>query len=521
LGTERPEGKGVAPRPKPVPPPPTPKADTKSTAKKDGGDTGEDTGGFLTGLLPDVNLGALKQTVNVDALMQGRKLTALDAVNKTKDLTATRIKYWQDRMSGTTVPQDLRSVERDTQSLRFNVKNPNDLKVLQSDLQSLKKRLDISQKELKDLNDGWKGDQKDIKAGWASVGTATEEDIRTIRAAAKLPNLDATQIAKAVFGAATLDKFNAMLGYARLAQHALKSDGTKSPAQPRRAGRWVTYPITARVYPGFALEKSVFSGALADAKGQVSTKFEGRMLALSSDAKVYGQPLKLVGTGSTAEGRAWNAEALFDHRTGPGTDSIVIRGSGISLGTIQLSSGADDTYPQRMVIPQSDVEMIFKMVGGKLDGGLRITARKVVFEFAQSQGGPSQISNSMRSLFSDFQAIELHGTLSGTLSNPKFDLTSSVDQVISNRLKALVGKQVADVDRQIRSAVTGQVGTAQAAAQASTSAQQAQLENALGQMDQRSKQVQQTLDQRSKQAETELRKSAAKQAGSAIKLPGQ
>ncbi|HEX7928762.1 MAG TPA: hypothetical protein VF678_14295, partial [bacterium] len=274
-------------------------------------------------------------------------------------------------------------------------------------------------------------------------------------------------------------------------------------------------------YPGFAVDKAVFSGALTDPQGQPSIKFEGRMVALSSDAKVYGQPLKLTGAGTTKEGaRAWNGDAVFDYRASPGNNTIGLRGSGISMGTVKLSDGKDGLYPDTMAVPQSDVELTLKIVGNKLDGGLRVVARKVKFHFTDAPGDKtSDIGKSMRSMFDGFDNIEMRGTLAGTLSDPKFSMSTSVDGVISNRLKGLVGKRVAEIDKEIRSKVTGQVSTAQTEAQKSTEAQQNQLEQALNQMDQRSKQVQNVLDQRSKQADTELRKSGQQQIKDAVKLP--
>lgn len=509
LGAERPEGKGVAPRPKPVPPPPSPPPAKGAAGKGEpakGAAAEEEEPGVLSGLMPEMDLSALSQQVSVDKLMQGRKLTSVDAVNQAKEQAVGRIKAWQDRISNTTVPQDLRSVERDAQALRFNVKNPNDLKVLQSDLQSLKKRLDASQKELKDMNGGWKTDQAAIKGGWDNVSKATEEDIKTLRAAAKLPNLDASQIGKAVFGAAAIEQFNTMLGYARVARKALKSDSAKPEAVPRRSGRWIHYPVTARVYPGFALERSVFSGTLSNKQGQPSTKFVGKMLGLASDQKVYGAPLTINWDGTTENGRHWIADVLFDQREAPSKTSIVIRGTGISMGTVVLSEGKDAVYPQRMAIPQADVEMAFKLTGGQLGGGLSVVAHKVAFQFA-GEPGKDELSTAMRTLFADFQNVELKGALGGTLSHPKFDLSTSIDNIISARLKGLVGKRVAEIDRQIRAAINAQVEPIKAGAQQAVAAQQAKLEQALGEMDQRSKQVQQTLEQRQKQADAELKKS--------------
>lgn len=523
LGTERPEGKGVAPRPRPaIPPKPEAKPAASGSPQKPAAapPPEPEEPGMLEGLVPSLDFSGLSQSVNVDQLMQGRKLSALDTVGKTKELAQSRIKFWQERLSSTTVPQDLRAVERDAQALRFNVKNPNDLKVLQSDLQSLQKRLDIAQKELKDLNEGWKQDRKNIAAGWAAVSTATEEDIKAIRAAAKLPNLDAAQIGAAIFGGAAVEKFNMALGYARLAQRALRSDSAKSAEAPRRSGRWIHYPVTARVYPGFALEKAVFSGALTDAQGQPTTRFEGRMLALSSDAKVYGQPLRVTGVGTTREGRTWNMEAVFDHRAEPGSNSITVRGSGINLGTVKLSDSKDGLYPDTMAIPQSDVELVFKLTGDKLEGGLRLVARKVSFHFVDTpQAQASEIGRAMRAVFSDLQGMEVRAALSGTLGRPKFELASSVDKLLSDRLRAVVGKRLAEMDRDIRARVTTQVSAAQAGAQQAVSAQQAQLEQALGQMEQRSKQVQQALEQRSKQVEAELKKALERQARDSLKLP--
>ncbi len=515
LGDERPEGKGVPPRPKPAPAPPAPPPPppAKGDAGKGGGKAApppeDEEPGFLAGLMPDVDLSAISKEVSVDKLMQGRKLGSVEAVNQAKDQANGRIKAMQDRISNTTVPQDLRSVERDAQALRFNVKSPDDVKEIQSNLASLKKRLDASQKEVKEMSTGWKTDQAAIKGGWDAVGKAAEEDLKTLREAAKLPNLDASQIGKAVFGAAAIEQFNSMLGYARVAQKALKSDSAKTETTPRRSGRWIAYPITARVYPGFALERSVFSGALSNKQGQASTKFSGKMLGLASDQKVYGAPLTINWDGTTDNGRHWIADALFDQREAPTKTSIVIRGTGISMGTIVLSDKKDSVYPQHLAIPQADVELAFKLTGNQLGGGLSVVAHKVAFQFA-GDPGKDELSTAMRTLFADFENVELKGVLAGTLSKPKFDLSTSIDNIISARLKGLVGKKVAEIDRQIRAAIAAQLDPIKAQALQAVAQQQAKLDQALGEMDQRQKQVQQTLEQRQMQAEVELKKAGDK-----------
>jgi len=396
-------------------------------------------------------------------------------------------------------------VERDAQALRFNVKNLDDLKTLQKDLTGLKQRLDTSQKELGQMTGGWKADQKDIKAAWDKVGDATQEDLKTLRAAAKLPQLDATQVAKSVFGAAAVEQFNTMLGYARVAQRALHSDSAKPDAVPRRAGRWIDFPVTARIYPGFALQRSAFSGELVDKKGGQDTIFDGKMLGLSSNQKLYGAPLTITWDGKTKDGRHWTADAGFDQREAPNKLNIVIRGTGISLGTINLGGKQDGMLPLAVQMPTADVELSFKLTGGALGGGISVVAKKVTFLFPAGTPPKGSTAEAVRGVFTDFPSANLIGTLSGTLGKPKFDLKTSIDDILSSRLKAIVGKRVAEIEKQIRAAVEGPVNAARAQAEAQVAAQQAKLEQALGDMQGRSTQVQQLVDQRSKQAQDQVK----------------
>jgi hypothetical protein len=179
-------------------------------------------------------------------------------------------------------------------------------------------------------------------------------------------------------------------------------------------------------------------------------------------------------------------------------------------------------YPEQIIVPQGDVELAMKLTGEALEGQLRIVARKVNFRFAATpavSGRAAEVSKNLRAAFDGIQNMELKATLSGTLSQPKFDVSSTIDKVISDRLKGLLGKRMAEIDGQIRSAVNAQVSGARAQAEAQVKAQQDKLNEMTAQMDQRMNEVRKALDQRAKQAEAEQKKGAERQLRDALKLP--
>lgn len=456
-----------------------------------------------------LDVAGLLENVDVSKLMQGRKLGSVQAIGDTQKLAEAKLAGWEQRINATTLPQDLAAIEKDAKALKFDVKNADDLKQLQASLQSLQKRTDAAQKEFNTLNDGWKKDRGELSAGWDKAAAQSEQDFRAIKESAKLSNLSVANIGRALFGDAAVAQFNTLLHYAALAKKALHSDTAKQQKRGRRAGRWVTYPVTARVYPAFAIEKAVFSGFTVNREGAPDTKYTGTMTALTSDAAVYGQPLRFDVKGSSADNRTWTVQAEFDQRAEPGSTTIVLRGGGLAIGVIDMGKSDDGLYPERMLTPRTSLDTNLKLTGDQLDGLLRLVAERVTFEYAPVPPGNQrrdELAKSLRAVFADFHSVEVKSTLGGTLANPQFSVSSNMDKIVSARMNALLGKRMAEIDAQIRAQLNRQVQAARAQAEASVKAEQAKVEKSLAALNQQRDQAQKDVDKSKREAESSARK---------------
>jgi uncharacterized protein (TIGR03545 family) len=489
----------------PLPPPPA--------APAGGGKAGEGKApadGKVHVASSSLDVSGLLENVDVSKLMQGRQLTSVQAIQDTQKVAEAKIKLWEDRVGKTTLPADLAAIQKDSKSLNFNVKTPDDLKKLQAGLQALQKRSGSAQKELSTLNDGWKKDRGELGTAWDKASAKSEEDFRTIKESAHLSNLSVGNVGRALFGDAAVGQFNTLLHYAELAKKALRSDKAKETKRPRRAGRWVAYPVTARVYPAFAVERIAFGGFTSDAQGKPGTRFKGELTALTSDAALYGKPLRVAATGETADKKSWTLEAAFDSRTDPAVTTIALRGGGLSIGAIDMGKSSDGLYPQKMLTPSTAMDTALKLTGDALDGSLRLTAERVTFEYPPVAPGNQrrdELAKAMRAVFSDFRSVEIKSALSGTLGDPKFAATSNVDKIVSERLNGLLGKRLAEMDAQIRGEVNQQAQAARAKAEASVKGEQAKLEQSLNGLNQQAQQAQRELDKAGKDAQNAGKKS--------------
>jgi uncharacterized protein (TIGR03545 family) len=314
---------------------------------------------------------------------------------------------------------------------------------------------------------------------------------------AKLGGLDTGQVAAALFGPVVLERFDWVLGQIKQVRGMLSSDGKPPARPPRRAGRFIGYPVTARAYPGFLVETTGFSGSAVNPTGGPPLNFTGKLTGLSSDAVVYGQPMRLEATATGEKGESWVIQGSFDHRTSPGQDIVTARGKGVHLADVKLSGGS---LPERAVAKAADVALDANLQGFTLAAALRIDAKQVTFQFAQAGGGGAK-QQAMRELFSGFDTVQLQATLSGTLRHPRVRVSSSIDQQFSQRMKELLGKRRAEAEANIRGQIEAQVQARRAEVEQSLQGQLAPLEAKARETEAKVQAFQEQLERRQAEAE--------------------
>ncbi len=488
----------------PVPPPPPPPLPAPP-----GAPAADETGGWsLKVPLPELNLDALEEKLDVGRLTGGEKLASLKALDDAEGGAKTRLASLQQRQGQLNAQPRLDTIKKQVDGLDFSSKDPRKLKEALDGVKDASAQAKALRADVQGLRRDLAAEPGRLKTDYARVHGEVNADVAAASRLAHLGGLNVEQVGALVFGPVVLERFNWVLAQFQQVRAMLRSDKQPAAKPRRRSGRLIGYPVTGRAYPGFLLETIAFSGSTLAPTGGEALQFTGQLTGLSSDAAVYGQPMRVEATAKNAQGENWVIRGAFDHRTSPGQDTVRAEGSGVRLGDLKLSGG---TLPERVTAQDADVTMQVILNGLALDAALEINANHVQFGFAPG-GGTSASARAIRDLFARIDRVRLRAVVGGTLTHPRVGISSSIDQQFSQALKQLLDKRRAEAEGRIRAQIEGQVQAREAELNQRLDAQRAGID---AQMQKIEAQVQAYQDQLArKQAEAEA--GAKKQGGSKV-----
>ncbi len=256
------------------------------------------------------------------------------------------------------------------------------------------------------------------------------------------------------------------------------------PTRARRAGTTVRFP-RERAYPGFLLRSGELSFRLAAASVQPKL-YAARLTGLTSDPALYGRP-----TTFDATAPAVTASALLDHVRGTPNDTAAATVQGIKLPAVLLPS-----LPLRLDPGDGTAALSFTLRGESIRARWSIRSKQVRWMRETASPGSSPMADLVWRVVSGISNLEVSASLSGTLAQPQLGVSSNLDRILAERLRAVAGEEVASAERKLRTRVDSiaeqQAAPARAQVASLTSDMAGRLAGQRSQLDQ----VQKALEQR-------------------------
>lgn len=464
----------ACPPPPPAPPPPPPPPAGAATTGGAAGQPPTDASGSwsLHVPMPKLNLDALKQKLDVTRVTKRENLASVQAVDQAEAQSKARIAALQQRYDQLDAQGRLKAIQQQVKGLDFQSRDPRKLKAA---LEGLKD----AQNKLRSLDNETRALMRDVQAEPARTRDALKqvrgklnEDVDATSRLLHLGGLNVGQVGQLVFGHVVLQRFNWVLAQFQRVRGMLASDEHPARKPPRRAGREIAFPVTGRAYPGFLVQTIAFAGNRASPSGGAPLGFTGRLTGLSSDAQVYGEPMRLEATASGGHGERWTLHGSFDHRQSPGVDTLRAVGHGVLMGDVRLSGGS---LPEKATSRDADVTLDATLRGLAMDASLNVDAHDVQFHFASGTADTS-LQRTIRQLFAGFDTVNLRATLGGTLTHPRVGISSSIDEQFSRRMRDLLGQREAEARARIRAQIQQIVDAQEARLHQALEAQRAPLE---------------------------------------------
>jgi uncharacterized protein (TIGR03545 family) len=321
---------------------------------------------------------------------------------------------------------------------------------IQSVQQTLK-QLDAAKQQVQGLERNVTAGVKLLGAGVTNLDEARKRDYAFARSLLKLPTFSAPDIGNAFFGKVSIDRFQQALYWAELARHymppGLLPREDPGPQRLRASGTTVRFP-KEKTWPSFLLQLGQVDFTIAD--GLLKGAYAATVQGVTSAPALYGKPMTVTAKrnapGSVIAGL--DIGAVVDHRTASVRDSVSARLRGVKLPSFDIPG-----LPFRIAPGTGAANLTFALRGDQLLGRWSIGSDQVAWALDSAGGKGSDLQQLVWRVVSGLKQLNLDARVSGTIKAPRLSVKSNLDDAIAQRLKAVVGEEVAKAEALARAKV--------------------------------------------------------------------
>ena len=320
-------------------------------------------------------------------------------------------------------------------------------------VQATLKQLDQAKQRLTGLQQNVQQGVKLLGSGVQGLDEARKQDYAFARSLLKLPTVSAPDIGNAFFGKVSIDRFQQALYWAELAKHymppGLLPREDPGPKRLRASGATVRFP-KEHEWPQFLVELGQVDFIIAD--GLLKGDYAATVQGLTSAPALYGKPM-IVSARRNAPGSAiagLDVGAIVDHRTSSTRDSVSAKLRGVKLPSFDIPG-----LPFRLAPGTGAASLTFALRGDNLLGRWSIGTNEAAWsrDSAAAQAKGSDLEQLVWRVLSGVKRLDVNAQMSGTIKAPKLAVRSNLDEAIAQRLKAVVGEEVAKAEAMARAKV--------------------------------------------------------------------
>jgi uncharacterized protein (TIGR03545 family) len=318
-----------------------------------------------------------------------------------------------------------------------------------SDVRRTLSELQAAKQRVEDLERSTRAGLSLLGAGVAAVDDAREADFAFARGLLQLPTFAAPDIGNAVFGDVTIDRFQQLLYWSELAQDylppGLDPRRKPGPQRARASGTTVRF-VQLRSYPSFLLRRGDLDLTIGG-EGIGSGTYDVAVANLTTAPEVLGQPVQfaLARTGGSS-GVTLRAGGVLNHLTETMRDSISVSAAGLPLPSFDIPG-----LPLRADLGRGSSRLTFARVGDQIRGSwdLRTSSVSWAPDAAQSPA-LNRLEELAVRVITGLDDIELSAAVSGTLHAPSISVRSNLDRILADRVRAVLGEEVARAEAEAR-----------------------------------------------------------------------
>ncbi|MFH1283737.1 MAG: TIGR03545 family protein [bacterium] len=394
--------------------------------------------------LPDLK--ELEKKLDVKKLVKPENLMA---VKRAKELEA-QFNEQSEKWKGVADEFKSSDIEKRAESLKdlsaLKIKSIEDIPKAKEKIDELKN----TQQQLKDYKNNIKEKKemltKDVgsyKGLVKELDKIKSEDLDNILKDLNISSFDVKNISQALFGPVIVDNALRIKHYYGLLKKYIparnKKDKKVEVKKERFKGRDILFP-KEKEYPGILIGKISVSGI------RDTVSFSGKVLGVNSDPALYGKPTKIDINGKEKTGEKVFLTGLIDHTKGSLDDNFNVGVESIKLKGKSLGGG--EYLDQKIEKGEGmlNAKIFFKDNFWEVD----FLARSQDLKLIPKEISKDQAKQIIDEIMAEIDMIEVKGNMKEIDDDLKFSFSSNIDELISQKIKALFGKKIEEAKAKLR-----------------------------------------------------------------------
>lgn len=416
--------------------------------------------GFLTKVISDVTsevsrnanmeFNNIKSDINVDSVLAKLDLQAPEKIDSLRNGLEQNYQKWDSTLTNTDINKEIASVQSTIQKINVKeIKDPKKAIEAIQNVQKLAKQVDSLRNRANQIKSEFQEDFGDTKFSIGRIDNWIEGDYQRAMNMAKLPRLDAQNIAQSLFGENLLADYAGYMEYLAIArEYSSRLAGDDKEKIERYEG--IDYEFTDKYdWPKLWIQNIDVSG-----ETKTAIKLAGQIAHISSDQKKTKEPITFNLSGSDDASRKMSLTGEINYLGEEPVESFNFTYDGFSLAGTKLSPSELLPYPMEQGV--GEVSASVQIVDKRIDSEINYSAKNLAFNF-DAVHSDDRIQQLIKDAVSSTDRIDVTALVDNVDGPLKVRIRSNIDDLFVNALKNTVSKEVDRARQRIEAEVRKEV----------------------------------------------------------------
>lgn len=451
----------------------------------------------------------IKADVNVDSLLAKLNLQAPEKIDSLKNGLEQKYTKWDSTLTNTDINQEIASIQQTVEAIDVkNLKEVDKALAAIQNVQKLTNQIDSLKNKAQTIRNDFQEDFGDARFSVGRIDNWIQNDYDRALKLAKLPTIDAQNIAQTLFGQELFSEYAGYLEYAAIArEYSSKLAGGEDEEKIERfEGK--DYKFSDKYeWPRLWIQNIDISG-----ETKTAIQLAGKITNISSDQSKTKEPIKFDLGGQDDANRSMKLTGEFNYLEEDPRESIRFEYAGFSLAGNKLSPS--ELLPYELVEGTGEIAAEVNIIDRRIDSEIQYQNKGLKFDFGEnpSNGRVQQLIRDAISSADQINVTALVDNIDGPL---KIRIRSNIDNLFVDALKSTVSREVDQARTRIENEVQQRIGDRKEELlafkdekEAEIRQEYAKLEAKVNEQLQIVEQKKEELEKRKKEIEEELKKKA-------------